>query len=166
MTTHILKSVGRLYYCSKAKKYVYFNNSKIMNAIQLTEEHKARILEMCKILFPKHKFELEVIKQSFTWNNTSMNVNAEQHRSTELITIMIEDSGDTDSVNSGIYHWFEFCLTTLAEKIFFNVPLKRNAMELYLQFVRQMNIYSHRNDDPFGRHPIDYIYEEFEKLKL
>lgn len=65
-----------------------------MKAIELTEEHKSKLLEMCKELFPKHEW---------SFRND------------------LEDEGmidiDIRTRNFKMIHWFEFCMTYLAKKV-------------------------------------------------
>lgn len=65
-----------------------------MKSITLTEEHKSKLLEMCKVLFP------------------------------EMFTPTIQDNGYINYSNTGKtidyedkFHWFEFCMTHLAKKL-------------------------------------------------
>ena len=60
-----------------------------MEPIKLTKEHKAKLLEMCEVLFPN--------SYSKTWN----------------IDVLI-DYEPIDDNNFECFHWFEFCMTHLA----------------------------------------------------
>lgn len=64
-----------------------------MNSIELTEEHKSKLLEMCKTLFP----EYEEIR---------FNINAKEYG-----VFIVMDNGNI------IIHWFEFCTIYLSKKI-------------------------------------------------
>ena len=65
-----------------------------MNSIELTEEHKSKLLEMCETLFPKYDFTLD--KWEFCF-----------------VTFGLK----TYSLYTEHIHWFEFCMTHLSEKI-------------------------------------------------
>jgi len=109
-----------------------------MKSIKLTEEHKEKLLEMCKVLFPKYTF--------IEWN---------------LLGKKAWDAGylkyykDSDKYASFI-HWFEFCSIHLCEKI-----LKPNINKM--EFFWETNFYATLSKE--HKHPIDYLYEEFKKLK-
>jgi hypothetical protein len=67
-----------------------------MKSIKLTKEHKNRLLEMCKTLFPE-------------WKAHSL-ITDEQYIS--------DDSGDfSESDETFKIHWFEFCMTHLIDKL-------------------------------------------------
>lgn len=102
-----------------------------MKAIELTQEHKDKLLEMCKILFPEY-----------------INVEIELEPDYEGLQYFIQ-LNKTDKIKEWIYiHWFEFCFTILADKIFTKYIEKA-------QFVI----------DTWAGNPIDYLYDEFKKLK-
>jgi hypothetical protein len=101
-----------------------------MKPIELTKEHKTKLLEMCKQLFP------------------------------ELIAITIEPNGyinaaDGEDTYSDLIHWFEFCITHLTTKLYNISHLKDESS------IKQLRGYICQEVD----HPIDYLYEEFKKLK-
>ena len=95
-----------------------------MKAIKLTEEHKSKLLEICRELFPEYsKIQFQDI-----YNNETGNLYF-------------------DNVTIGItIHWFEFCITHLAEKL---------VVDYGASYYEMTHNY----------HPIDYLYEEFKKLK-
>jgi hypothetical protein len=63
-----------------------------MKPIELTQEHKAKLLEMCKKLFP------ELI-------NTTIELNG------------YINTADSEDTYSDLIHWFEFCVRILTPKI-------------------------------------------------
>lgn len=65
-----------------------------MNSIQLTEEHKSKLLEMCEKLFPEYDFTLDKWEQCF-------------------VTLGLKTK---DLYETHIY-WFEFCITHLPYKL-------------------------------------------------
>lgn len=105
-----------------------------MKAIQLTEEHRIKLLEMCKELFSDYEFE--------------MITNAEELENGILGT----KKGDKIE----LFHWFEFCITHLCDKIF----LPRG--ESRLDGIKGMEYYRINEN----MHLVDYLYSEFKKLKI
>jgi hypothetical protein len=113
-----------------------------MKAIELTEEHKAKLLEMCNKLFPKHcKFEF------FTEDLRFLNEETD-----EFLTFI---------------HWFEFCMTHLVEKLIevineYESKLSDSKREkFFIEIFEPYELLMSIKD----KHPIDYLYEEFKKLK-
>jgi hypothetical protein len=120
-----------------------------MKNIELTEEQNMKLIEMCNTLFPEHKWG---------WGSDL----AEQN----MIDCDIHLSGE----DFKLFHWFEFCMTHLAEKIIATFELtqdkervyKRTFNEELSKFYLQSLEYSR---DYKKSHPIDYLYEAFKKLK-
>lgn len=114
-----------------------------MKQIELTEEHKSKLLEMCKDLFPEYKY----------WN---------LHDGTcDLCTENTLDfhKDEKPSWNSWYrINWFEFCMIYLVNKIFHNSMQYSYITEQHESLIKGLL----RKD----LHPIDYLYEEFKKLKL
>lgn len=101
-----------------------------MKTIELTQEHKSKLLEMSIKLFPEY-IEIDIdISENYDGIQDYIQLRKKYEN-----TIFI--------------HWFEFCFTYLIEK------LSKNLDEDYSL------------DDLLGYnlHPIDYLYEEFLKLK-
>lgn len=125
-----------------------------MKAIELTQEHKDKLLEMCKALFPEDIFSFNnddgedgIIDRNFAGDNVPFE---------KLLSWKDEGSH---------FHWFEFCMTHLP------VELHRYAMHEHnvepKDALRIITTNLLRFED-FGRyeiHPIDYLYNEFKKLK-
>lgn len=99
-----------------------------MKQIELTKEHKSKLLEMCQILFPEYDFTLDKFEQCFVTLGLKSEILYKEH-----------------------IHWFEFCITKLWLKIAFYVNHEPTAIRsIILEKV----------------HPVDYLYEEFKKIKL
>ena len=118
-----------------------------MNAIQLTDEHKSKLLEMCEALFCSDNTPYIDKNNNIVVWNLAEGVEAEYSVS---------------------IYWFEFCMTYLCEKILNPNPDKpaRNLADKFKMFFWETNLYwsnAHLNVNP-SRHPIDYLYEEFKKL--
>ena len=133
-----------------------------MKGIELTEEHKSKLLEMCKVLFPEYKY----------WNlhdgtcDLCMEGTLDFHK---------DEKPDWNSWNR--VHWFEFVFTNLVNKIQNSLPEeliwrkqpeyvknvfsweKSNKWTMYneFHFKYPKNIYK--------KNPIDYLYTEFKKIK-
>ena len=112
-----------------------------MKQIELTEEHKSKLLEMCKVLFPEY---YEIYFGEWDYNGE---FDGYLYFSTETLP------------NPNVYqiHWFEFCMKILARKIYNNNIGKTKTT--YSSFVMECVIIN-------LNHPIDYLYYEFKKLKL
>lgn len=106
-----------------------------MTPIQLTEEHKSKLLEMCKALFPE--MDAHTVKD-------------------------VEDSNGMilgtwgQSTNGIAIHWFEFCMTYLIQKISQINPKTDHDYEHLIE-----GLFINTNE----KHPVDFLYEEFKKLK-
>ncbi len=116
-----------------------------MNSIQLTEEHKSKLLEMCKDLFPKYKVKfipdnlLEYDDQIFNY-------------------LSIEEITEKE-VDFTVIHWFEFCMTNLVASL---VKLDNLSNRIWRE------VWNELNGGPMvgiKKHPTDYLYNEFKKLK-
>lgn len=118
-----------------------------MKSIQLTEEHRFKLLEMCKELFKYDYFEFAgdglVEYYNYTWTNSKM------------------------------IHWFEFVMTHLIEKLselnnkWEDIP--PYVSNVYSSANGKWNLYTkfhfHYPKDIYKKHPIDYLYEQFKLLK-
>lgn len=134
-----------------------------MKQIELTTEHRIKLLKMCKKLFPEFNFELSdeycdlcTVDTLFIWD-----INKEFR----------------DAWNQWIrIHWYEFCNTWLVEKIFNPIPsaIQRDLKERMSDYFWKSNVwwsekYIGELDSDGGvwcEHPIDYLYKEFKKLKI
>lgn len=123
-----------------------------MEPIILTEEHKSKLIEMCKILFPEYG-EVQLLKSyiSTPYDATGspylrwyVDHIYEEKKTTKLIEI----------------HWFEFCSIHLLEKLYRSPIDLNNFMSICFRF-------TYPSWDPIHLviHPVDYLYEEFLKLK-
>jgi len=104
-----------------------------MNPIKLTEEHKSKLLEMCKVLFP-------------TWKAHSL-ISNEQYISDD--TENFSESDETFSI-----HWFEFCVRQLIPKLFSDDDYG------IFEDISDMN-YAYVLINTSEQHPIDYLYLKF-----
>jgi hypothetical protein len=106
-----------------------------MKPIELTEEHKSKLLEMCKVLFPQlTDLEIRDSTEDFCF---------------DFEHICIEYGREND--NLVIIHWFEFCMIYLYTKLIvdkYNYYSISDAMSNGYTMI-------------YDQHPIDYLYDEF-----
>ncbi len=107
-----------------------------MNAIILTEQQESRLLEMCNKLFPSKSKEFE-------WEY-----------SLYMPGFLTLEYYDKKIIETMELHWFEFCMTYLADKIFEDHDNFSNIKDSFI------TIFSIKDE-----HPIDYLYEQFKQLK-
>lgn len=111
-----------------------------MKSIQLTEEDKSKLLEMCKVLFPEYTYGFE---------NDFSDIGIMEYY--------------TNVEDWKFIHWFEFCMTHLANEIIYKEEKTLRTCENEHNFMLKqlMNVFYNEK----GIHPIDYLYKEFKKLK-
>jgi len=145
-----------------------------MHNIELTEKHKSKLLEMCKILFPEYNNTL-VGPISFHHNNLYP----------EMLFGFLNDN-DSDSYNHCdlFIHWFEFCMRYITpelddlyfKKVMYPLdPYHHSNKGKQLEYPedwqqlwrkRPYEQWNHNcNGRYYKKHPIDYLYEEFNILK-
>lgn len=73
-----------------------------MEAIKLTEDHRSKLLEMCKTLFPEYDFGFD---NDFSEEGI-------------LDYSIISEHKDKLSREWKFIHWFEFCMIYLAKKVY------------------------------------------------
>ena len=125
----------------------------MMESIKLTKEHKSKLLEMCTKLFPKNKLD------SLQFGTLKFLINYYEKKDPNNSKITF---GGWDKIIE--IHWFEFCMTWLSHKIIFNPNNKLSACNHNHAGLLEstMSIFY---GEKHGIHPIDYLYEEFKKLK-
>jgi len=115
-----------------------------MKSIELTKEHKSKLLEMCKILFP----EYTTISNDKNPKFLTISWFTKQGYFIHLM--------DDDLKENKMVHWFEFCMTHLSKKLKVRPSLLENRAWSTLELT---------NSKFRLNHPVDYLYEEFKKLK-
>lgn len=144
-----------------------------MNALEITEEQKIKLLEMCNKLFPGPKWQF--------WNNEECSDIDETHIGYSRTYFIPKNYQDFSE--GLIIHWFEFCMRYIAtelNKMYIekridpvdprhifnidkNIEFPNNWMELWNNRpFYQFNI--NCNGTQCKKHPIDYLYSEFKKL--
>ncbi len=123
-----------------------------MNKIVLTKEHEDKLLEMCSKLFPEYTFQF--------YHPINM--------ARMLVGFKKENDSDLYDDCDIFIHWFEFCMTHLTYKIY---PLIDNRWENAIITREMISIDASLEDDMnvfmsnlFCKHPVDYLYEEFNKI--
>lgn len=108
-----------------------------MKNIELTEDHKSKLLEMCKVLFPEIK---SIVLQE------------------NLGTLIIDQLQQI--------HWFEFCITKIVNELAWrNIKTDILADCEYEDF--RMKLITEIFRDKFTTekfHIVDYLYKEFKNL--
>jgi hypothetical protein len=106
-----------------------------MKSTELTKEHKTKLLEMCKVLFPEY-----------------LNI---QFRPIDYLQF----SGK----HNFHIHWFEFCIIYIFPKLnqWFNA---HQLSEFLYQTIGHSKGIKPNEMNSFP-HPVDYLYEQFLKLK-
>ena len=134
-----------------------------MKNIEISGKQKEMLLEMCKELFPEYTI--------YSADNDGF-IEGEQW-------VGDQNMGEDRPVNEFNIHWFEFCMTHLIRKIdtlysekILN-PLEDKARKEgypnnWLEIWNDrpwLKLWSLTNSGDYKKHPIDYLYEEFKKLK-
>ena len=116
-----------------------------MEPRELTKEHREKLLEMCKELFPEYDFEF--LSNFSEWGIISVH-KIGQHE-----------------IFENTHHWFEFCITKLSYKIFDNLKFPaRNAGDDSVQYLcDMMDRQTWYIKEAY--HPVDYLYKKFLKLE-
>ena len=106
-----------------------------MKNIELTEDHKVKLLEMCKKLFLDYEWDFSFLKREGNikyWNNKMK--------------------------YSKFIHWFEFCWKIL-NKILSN---NKAISPVYVQkCILDFGTICFNNSE--FQHPVDYLYEKFKQ---
>lgn len=121
-----------------------------MNCIKLTNIQKLNLLFMCKKLFPEY-------------NNIRFGTSVMTTSKDYLYFHKIKNEMQLEIIN---IHWFEFILRYLAPKIFnhANYPWiypGQDSLDGLNEMMTRQEWFT-----PEAYHPVDYLYQEFLKLKL
>lgn len=128
-----------------------------MKSIELTEEHKSKLLEMCNKLFDLG----DGVYTNFRFKPTHQFFLCKTKETENYIQWINDTNGKIEEI-----HWFEFCMTHLAEKILNPFPLNpsRGLQDKFKNFFWKTNLFAMGLDHTVN-HPVDFLYEEFKKLK-
>ena len=122
-----------------------------MKNIELTEEHKIKLLKICKSLFPEY---YEIYFGEWDYNGE---FDGYMYFSTETLS----------NPNILQIHWFEFCITHLINRLA-SKNIKTDILadcefeDFRIKCVTE--IFKDKISTDYI-HPIDYLYEKFKKLK-
>ena len=127
-----------------------------MKSIKLTDSQKSKLLEMCEALFPEYTI-YEVQKA----NHFGRIVNTVQGNKWEY------NGDDDEPIDEFFIHWFEFCIIEIVNELAWrNIKTDILADCEYEDF--RMKLITEIFRDKFTTekfHIVDYLYEEFKKLK-
>lgn len=126
-----------------------------MKQIELTKDHKSKLLEMCKELFPKYTIIPDNPNPNFLTISWFTNLGY-------FINLMNDETKENTLI-----HWFEFVMTHLCDKIASNLTNEMcTGMPQYYNKSEKLDWNSQSLISMLKEcHPIDYLYEEFKKLK-
>lgn len=133
-----------------------------MKSIEITEDQKIKLLEMCTYLFPEYG-EPEGGITFHHHDDLKRKPIAEYKNYLPGFLFGFKSNGeDGDSYDhaSLFIHWFEFCMTHLPEKIF---GKRKNSFE----GINGRPYWCEKVAESFAKvHPVDYLYQEFKKLNI
>jgi hypothetical protein len=125
-----------------------------MQKLTLTKEQREKLLEMCNKLFPEYKWTYEY----------SCSLGAHDY---DFDNLVYSELNEKDHLYKGQgIHWFEFVmgeLTNKLYKLFFTTLVNKNlllSINPKVYFVHPLLHHNHKT-----LHPVDYLYENFKKLK-
>ena len=128
-----------------------------MKGVELTKSQVDKLLEMCKILFHEYTTIPNDKNPKFltiSWFTT-------QGYFVQLMNDEIKENI--------LIHWFEFCMTHLTTKISkqLHAILGHPTSDEFGRIDTWYTVWSKLNGGSFGmkQHPVDYLYEQFKKLK-
>ena len=139
-----------------------------MKSIELTEDHKSKLLKMCGKLF-KEESEINSIPNFRISNDYVLGLSDHtlycENRDISDNQYDGEEVPENELLDFYTYpincfdiniHWFEFCMTHLFEALYWK-GWKDEDPNCVITF--------HLDLHNFKKHPIDYLYSEFKKLK-
>lgn len=136
-----------------------------MNPLEINNEQKIKLEEMIKKLFPEFKW-IKVDEHQIDGGFPSVVGVSNTNYNPTFVYL-----NETNSVPRDGYRcipWLEFCLTSLQYKLY-NILYFRKATSLGIDTWNQNlmeKLFFHKFvGNGIVRHPIDYLYEEFKKLK-
>lgn len=141
-----------------------------MKSIELTEEHKSKLLEMCKVLFPKYVLiiidESSMNESTFIYMFNKKDLEANIFKPYSMYGNKKDQIETIDNNEASlIIHWFEFCMTHLTNALA-GKNIKTDMFgDIEFEQARIKYLTELAKDRIKGQyHPIDYLYSEFLKL--
>lgn len=108
-----------------------------IKSLVLAQKQKDNLLEMCRGLFPKYKWEFA---SDYGTINDETQVDA---------LIQWKITGKYSQIFISTNHWFEFCVKHLIPKV---ANIIQSTIDMRILFCESSN-------------PIEYLYQQFKKLK-
>lgn len=135
-----------------------------MKALEITKEQKDRLLEMAEKLFPEYNDKSEGGTGPICF-----------HHAGEYPGMLFGfksngEDGDLYRDASLFIHWFEFCIIWIPEKIVSHPKFNNEFIIEMPQYYDDSEVIDYIMESCVSLikdiNPIDYLYEEFLKLKL
>ena len=129
-----------------------------MNTCTLTEKQQDMLLEMCRALFPEYKH--------ISFDNQDLDIGSpygyeiNQFRKSNHVFFSQTEVPHDDGI---FIHWFELCMTHLSELVL-GKQIPRDIQTNYKTFAFNCFMYI-KKSTKYYIHPVDYLYEQFKKLK-
>jgi hypothetical protein len=132
-----------------------------MKPLELTKEQKDKLLEMAKVLFPEYA-TIEMYYDDDIADSWEEALLDKQCGNDAQVQFIIFNWHKPDAKH---IHWFEFCLTYLANKIYFPdiQNIERDARNKIEKFYFSTFMEAIEGGPAGYDHPIDYLYKEFKK---
>ena len=131
-----------------------------MKNIELTEDHKSKLLEMCKELFPEVKIHTGMFSDGSQCPEHVLESPMDLEWGTEWNLPYI-------SVGVEQIHWFEFCITKIVNELSWKNIKTDILADCEYENHRMKLITKIFKDKLVGNnfHIVDYLYKQFKKLK-
>lgn len=138
-----------------------------MKALEITKEQKEKLVEICNFLWPEYRFTFHHLDEGQPDNKKSWNF---------LPGFIMAWEKYEDGEHSEYYgdvqifiHWFEFCMTTLAEKVIAVYQINKDSEKVYSRMLNEDLSKFYLESLEFSRgftktHPVDYLYQQFKLL--
>lgn len=125
-----------------------------MEPLKLTINHRNKLLEMCSILFPNMNWNIENIRAHY--------LEESDQYIDDILKGYYHEKSEMDETADIIIHWFEFCME-ICQKLAYTFPINHCAIQTNFNYVCVH--YKFWNENNSKIHPIDYLYNEFKKIK-
>lgn len=142
-----------------------------MKTTVINKDQEGKLLKMCGKLFPEHAFNIQRLNIDFHWlpKEEVDDIKLSEYNVGDniLLFVYFKHNSEMQSTPDYIVPWFEFCYTHLLGKIF-------NSGKFPIHYYAEDPAF----DDTNGRitfgveythynefHPVDWLYEWFEKLE-
>jgi hypothetical protein len=123
-----------------------------MKSIELTKEHRSKLIEMCEVLFSEYNWQFA---SDYGTINDDTQVDS-------LIQWKITDKHSQRLINT--FHWFEFCMTHLPVELYRYAMHKCNLNPVDAFKIITFNLTQFEDFGRYEINPINFLYQEFKKL--